>query len=57
VGRSSLCVGEDAVPDVPGFLGVPSVSDSLGVKPRGASGKGPHRLLATHVAERLAIHP
>jgi hypothetical protein len=27
-----------------------------GVKPRGASTKGPNRLLATHDAERPAIH-
>ena len=26
------------------------------MKPRGASRKGPNRLLATHYAERLAIH-
>jgi hypothetical protein len=28
----------------------------VGVKPRGATRKGPNRLLATHYAERLAIH-
>ena len=28
----------------------------VGVKPRGASGKGPNRFLATHYAESLAIH-